>query len=189
MSPRKIKQPGDGQSANQTGSLRPGEPVYLEVGRLRRTHGIRGEIVFEVLSDSLEYFEEGKTLLVGRSRTPMQIASVRDHDKMLLVKFSGLDTPEEVSQYSNQLVYIPTAEVPPLPEGQYYFFQLVGLTAFDPDGTRLGILAEIIQTGAVPVYVVIGEDGSELLMPAIPDVVRKVELEGHTIILKPQEWE
>jgi len=189
MSPRKSNQPGDEQSVNQTGSLKPGEPVYLEVGRLRRPHGIRGEIVFEVLSDGMEYFEEGKTLLIGRPKTPMEIATVRDHDKMLLIKFFGLDTPDAASQYSNQLAYIPTAEVPPLPEGQYYFFQLIGLTAFDPDGTRLGILAEIIQTGAVPVYVVVGEDGSELLMPAIPEVVKKVDLEGHTITLKPQEWD
>ncbi len=189
MSPRRIKQPGDGQSANQTGSLRPGEPVHLEVGRLRRPHGIKGEIVFEVLSDSLEYFEEGKTLLVGKSKTPLQIASVRDHDKLLLVKFTGLDTPEEASQYSNQLAYIPTAEVPPLPEGQYYFFQLIGLAAFDTEGTRMGILAEIIQTGAVPVYVIAGEDGSEMLMPAIPEVVIKIDLEGRKIILKPQEWD
>lgn len=94
MSPRKSNQPGDEQFVNQTGSLKPGEPVYLEVGRLRRPHGIRGEIVFEVLSDSMEYFEEGKTLLIGRPKTPMQIVTVRDHDKMLLVKFSGLDTPE-----------------------------------------------------------------------------------------------
>lgn len=189
MSPRKTQKPGDEQSNNQTGSLRPGEPVYLEVGRLRRPHGVNGEINLEILSDNIEYFEEGNTLYIGKNKNPRVIESVRDHNKLLLVRFSGFNTPEEVSELTTQLAYVPLSALKPLPEGQYYFFQLVGLNAFDPQGKLLGILTEIIQTGAVPVYVVTAEDGREILLPAIPEVVKKVDLEGRKIILKPQEWE
>lgn len=189
MSPRKNLKPGQEQSNKHAGSLRPGEPVFLEVGRLRRSHGIAGEIILEVLSDSTEYFDEGKTLLIGKSKVPRVIESVRDHNKLLLVRFAGLNTPEEVSEFTNQLAYVPLDALKPLPKGQFYFFQLIGLTAYDPQGNLLGVLTEIIQTGAVPVYVVTADDGSEHLMPAIPEVVVKVDLEGRKIILKPQEWE
>ncbi len=181
--------PDNLQGHDKTGSLKPGEPVYLEVGRLRRSHGVNGEIILEVFSEKLSHFKPGKIIFIGQSHQPMTIASVRPHDSMLLVKFDGIDTPEDLASYRNQLVYIPVSQLPSLPKGEHYFYQLIGLEVVDQHGEFLGILTEIIQTGSAPVYVVTSTDGHELLFPAIPDVVKKIDIEARKIIIQPQEWE
>lgn len=188
MSPKKSQQP-DEVNQHDAGSLTPGEPVYLAVGRLRRPHGIKGEIILEVLSDSQEYFEPGNILFAGETYIPMVLDGVRPHDKLLIIHFANVNTPEDATNYTNQLAYVPISVLKALPEGQYYFYQLIGLKAVDHLGENLGILTEIIQTGAVPVYVVTSENGKEQLFPALPEVVISVRLKERTITLKPQEWE
>ncbi len=188
MRPKKSQQPEEVKH-HDAGSLTPGEPVYLAVGRLRRPHGIKGEIILEVYSDSQEYFNVGNTLFTGETYIPMVLDGVRPHDKLLIIHFANVDTPEDASNYTNQLAYVPTSVLKPLPDGQYYFFQLIGLKAVNDQGENLGILTEIIQTGAVPVYVVTSEEGKEQLFPALAEVVVSVKLKEQTITLKPQEWE
>ncbi len=186
---RKVTPPPDAQSTNNTGSPGLSEPVYLEVGRLRRPHGLQGETLLEVFSYNLGYFEVGKTVYIGKSHQPMVVEFVRPHNQMLLVRFQGITSPEEASYITNSLVYIPMDQLEPLPEGEYYFYQLIGLEGFTEKGEELGVLTEIIQTGAVPVYVVTSQDGTEQLFPAIPEVVKKIDLKANKIVLKPQEWE
>lgn len=148
-----------------------GEPVYLAVGFLRRPHGLRGEIIMDLHTDFPERLKAGRELLVGEEQEAMTLASVRSHQSGMLVKFKGIETPEDAGQFRNQWVYVKASEVPPLPEGQLYQHELLGMDVVDEDGRSLGELAEIIETGANDVYVVRDENGSEILLPAIPAVI------------------
>ena len=94
----------------------------------------------------------------------------------MLVKFEGVDTPEQAGLFRNQWLYVKTVDVPPLPDGQIYQYQLFGLRVVDDGGTELGELAEIIETGANDVYVVKDRQGREVLLPAIPAVILEVDL-------------
>jgi 16S rRNA processing protein RimM len=130
---------------NATGSPAPGEPVFLVIGKLRRPHGVEGEILFEVITDFPERLRKGKEVFVGEAHRLEKIASRRTHDKGLLLSFEGYPDVDRVAELVNELVYVRTDSLPPLPEGEYYFHQLIGLSVVDPQGVRLGRIAEIIE--------------------------------------------
>ena len=154
-----------------------GEPVYLTVGYLRRPHGLRGEIVMDLHTDFPERLKRGRKLLVTEDHTPLTIQSVREHQNGVLIKFDGIDTPEEAGQYRNQWAYVNASEVPPLPEGQLYQHELFGFQVVDENEEPLGELVEIIETGANNVYVVRADSGKEILLPAIPSVILDLDAE------------
>lgn len=174
---RKTKQAG-------SGSPSAGEPEYLVVGRLRRPHGLHGEMVMEIQTDFPERLKSGIEVYVGEDHRPIMIVGTRFHNEGLLVKFEGLDTPEDVGRYRNQFVYVSTADRPPLPEGQYYHHELVGFDVVDEDEKRIGALAEIFQTGANDVYVVTQPDGGEVLLPVIPSVILEIQADRRRIVVR-----
>ncbi|HLO32454.1 MAG TPA: ribosome maturation factor RimM [Anaerolineales bacterium] len=152
-----------------------GEPVYLVVGFLRRAHGVHGEMIMDLHTDFPERLRSGKKLFVGEAHQPMTLAGTRPHAKGILVKFKGIETPEDTAQFRNQWVSVRASEVPPLPEGQLYQHELFGFQVVDEDGHPLGELVEIIETGANDVYVVRDSNGRELLLPAIPSVILELD--------------
>lgn len=172
----------------ETGLPSAGEPVYLAVGRLRRSHGVQGEMVMDVLTDFPERLWAGKTVYVGDQHTPIRILSVRGHDRDMIVHMEGLDSPETAVPYRNALLFVKAAEIPALPEGQYYHHQLLGLRVVDETGTALGVLEQILETGANDVYLVRTGDGKELLLPAVDEVILAVDLAQREMRVRPPEW-
>jgi len=155
---------------NEPGSP-DGEPVYLVVGFLRRPHGVQGEMLMDLHTDFPERLRKGRKLLVGEDHKAITLASTRPHAKGMLVRFNGIETPEEAARFRNQWVYVNASEVPELPEGQIYQHELFGFSVVDENDQLLGELVEIIETGANNVYVVRDRSGKEVLLPAIPSVV------------------
>ncbi|MEO7838823.1 MAG: ribosome maturation factor RimM, partial [Anaerolineales bacterium] len=103
--------------------------------------------------------------------------SVRPHQSGLLVKFKGIETPENAGLFRNQWVYIQAKDASPLPEGQLYRHELIGFRVVDETDNVLGELTEILETGANDVYVVKDQAGKELLLPAIPSVILDLDAE------------
>jgi 16S rRNA processing protein RimM len=153
-----------------------GEPVYLTVGFIRRPHGIRGELIMDVHTDFPDRLRVGAKVLLGEGHKPAKFASARPHGTALLVAFQGLDTPEKAGALRNTWVYVAAADRPPLPEGQIYRHQALGLRVVTDDGRELGQLVDIFETGANNVYVVKTADEKEILLPVIPDVVLGIDL-------------
>jgi len=152
-----------------------GEPVYLTVGFLRRPHGVHGEIILDLHTDFPERLKSGRKLFLGEEHKPMTLASARPHAKGMLIQFKGVETPEEVGQFRNQWVYVKASDVPPLPEGQLYQHELFGFSVVDEGDNLLGELVEILETGANDVYVVKDANGREILLPAIPSVILRLD--------------
>ncbi|MBP6179560.1 MAG: 16S rRNA processing protein RimM [Anaerolineales bacterium] len=168
--------------ANQQSSGSPaGEPVYLVIGYLRRSHGVSGEIIMDLHTDFPERIRKGRKVLVGEKRQPLTFDTVRPHKDGLLVSFRGIDTPEDVGKLRNQWVYVKAAEVPPLPEGQHYQYEMIGLDVVEDNGNPLGKLVEILETGANDVYVVRNESGKEILLPAIPPVILNLDMDSRIL--------
>lgn len=157
-----------------------GEPLYLSVGFLRRPHGVKGEIVMDLHTDFPERMKKGRKLFVGDDHKPMTLTNVRPHQAGLLVKFKDVDTPEDAGLYRNQWVYVQTKDVP-LPEGQHYKHELLGVKVIGEDGNPLGELVEILETGANDVYVVRDDSGKDILLPNIPSVILDLDLGTRTM--------
>jgi len=167
--------------SGDAGSPQKGEPVFLAVGKLRRPHGLRGEIIMDVLTDFPERLHRGITLFVGPEHQPLRLRSHRWHGAALLVTFEGYDTSEQAGELRNHLAYVTAADRPQLPEGEYYHHQLIGMKVVSEQGEVLGKVTEILATGANDVYVVRPEIGVEILIPAIDEFVLAVDLEHHEL--------
>ena len=189
MKRRRQVPPEQSQQDPSTGSPSPGEPVFLALGRMRRTHGLQGEIVMEVLTDFPERIRAGRTVYIGEQHEPLKIAGVRGHNREKILRFAGFSTPEEAARLRNLMVYVKAAELPQLPEGEYYHHELIGLSVVDEAGQPLGKLAQILETGANDVYVVETPDGKELLLPAVEEVILDIDLEKQELRARPPEWQ
>jgi 16S rRNA processing protein RimM len=160
---------------NDTGSPEGGS-VYLAIGFLRRPHGVNGEMIMDLHTDFPDRIKAGRKVYIGEKHEPMTFDGVRAHGQGLLVHLPGIDTPETVGRFRNHWVYVKASEVPPLPEGQHYKYELVGLHVVEENGSPLGELTEILETGANDVYIVRNENGKEILLPAIPPVILNVDM-------------
>jgi 16S rRNA processing protein RimM len=118
-------------------------------------------------------------LYAGDSRIPLHVRSSRPNDKSMLISFEGYDKPEAVGAFRNQIVYVLAADRPPLPEGEYYHHELLGLRVVTEDGQVLGEVTGILDTGgANDVYQVLTQSGQELLLPDTEEVVLNIDLKA-----------
>ena len=159
------------------GSPLSGEPVFVIIGKLRRPHGLHGEMIMEIHTDYPERFSAGNTIRVGRHQTPMAIRSIRPHKEFLLISFEGYNTPEELVNLRNQSVYIDTKEIPDLPTGDFYHHQLIGLQVISENEQQIGTVIEILVTGANDVLVVQQSDDMEVLLPYVSEYLIEVNLD------------
>ena len=158
-----------------------GESVYLAIGFLRRPHGVAGEVIMDLHTDFPDRIKSGRKVYIGEKHEAFTIDSARAHAKGLLVRIQGFATPEASGRFRNQWVYVKSTEVPALPEGRHYKHELIGLIVMTDDNNKLGVLNEVLETGANDVYVVQKEDGKEVLLPAIPDVVLEINMDDRVM--------
>jgi 16S rRNA processing protein RimM len=130
-----------------------------------------------VITDFPERIQPGATFYLGEGYTPMVVATVRHHSKGLLLRFEGIDTREEVELLRNQGVFVSADDRPPLPDGEYYLHELIGMQVVTDKGEMLGELSEMIETGATNVYVIRREGKAELLIPATDEVILAVDVD------------
>lgn len=104
------------------------------------------------------------------------------HQKTLLLALRGVTTRTGADTLRNLLLEVPESDLPPLSEGEYYRYQLIGVEVFDAAGEALGRIEDVIETGANDVYAVRNADG-ELLVPAIDSVVRAVDLAAARMVV------
>lgn len=174
---------------NLAGSTRRDEPAFIAVGKIRRTHGVRGELVFEVYTDFPERLIPGKQVFWGDDYRPAVIASIRKHSEGALLRFEGIESSDTAVQFRNCMVWVKTDELPDLPDGEYYLHQLIGFRVVTEDGNVIGSLVDIMETGANDVYIVKTEDSqTELLLPAIESVILSINFPDQKIVIRMPEW-
>ena len=157
----------------------------LQVGVITQTHGIRGEVkVFPTTDDAARFKKLKKvTLDNGKERRELEIASVKFFKNLVILKFKGIDNINDVEKYKKAPLYVTREDAVPLGENEYFIADLIGLKVISDEGEALGILDDVLQTGANDVYVVKCDNGEEILVPAIKDCVKNVDIEGKEIIL------
>ncbi len=156
---------------------------YLDVGRIVAPFGLAGEVRVMPLTDFPERFAEMKSVLVGESRRRYRILHARSARGQVLLKLRGVDDANAAEALRGEILRVPIAEAVALGDDQYFWYQIIDLEVVTTDGQSLGKIVDIIKTGANDVYVVRGVRG-ELLIPAIEDVVREVDLAAGRMVVE-----
>ena len=158
----------------------------IAVARITTPHGVRGEVKLQPLTDFPHRFAETESLLLADG-TRMVLESARLQRDTVLAKFKGMDTPEAWIPFRRQELFITEDALMPLPDGQYYIHQIIGLEVVDESGAVQGTVGDVLQTGSNDVYVVKTSDGKEILLPAIDTVVKRIDVPaGRMVVVLPE---
>jgi 16S rRNA processing protein RimM len=181
----------DGKEIKQSksGSPKTGEPLSIAIGRIRRPHGVKGEVIYEPYPEYSFSLNKGKMIMIGKKKEAYSIRSIRSMDRNSLIAFDGLETCDDVAFMRNQLVYVSTSDLKERGGGEKYPHQVLGMTVVDETGKKLGVLEEVLLTGANDVYLVKTPEDEEILLPAIASVIVKVDAEKKTITVHQPVWE
>jgi 16S rRNA processing protein RimM len=180
------KQRTRSKKTKQDCSTQGSEPSFLAVARVRRPFGVKGELLLEILTDFPDRLATHECLYAGEERRRYGIESLRRHGEDMLLRLEGIRDRAMAEGLRRQALYLRIGDLPPLPAGKYYLHQIEGLEVFTEAGERLGRVKEILKTGANDVYVVQGEKG-EILLPAIAQVIREVNLEEGRMVVRLME--
>ena len=157
----------------------------LRVGVITSTHGVRGEVKVFPTTDDAKRFKKLKTVILdtGKGQTTLEIEQVKFFKNMVILKFDGVDTMNEVEGWRQKDLLITREQAVTLQPDEYFITDLIGLLVKDDTGAEVGTVKDVLETGANDVYVVALPNGKELLLPAIKDCILNVDIEAGEMIV------
>ena len=164
--------------------MKSSEPEFITIGRILVPWGTKGKLKVEVVTDFPQRFTPSSKVYINRQ--PMTIDDAEWHKGKAIIKLNTIDSIEDAQRLRGQPVEIHHSQVYPLPEGQYYHFQIIGLEVWTTQGELLGNITEILTAESNDNYVVCGAKG-EILIPAIEDVVKSIDLNTGRVVIEPIE--
>ena len=159
-------------------------PEFITIGKILAPCGIKGKLKVEVATDFPRRFAPGSTVYVDHQSVTIESTSWTKGKA--IIKLDTVNDVADAQRLHGKLIEIHHSQVRPLPEGQYYHFQLIGLEVWTTQGELLGNIAEILTAESNDNYVVRGAKG-EVLIPAIGDVVKSIDLDRGRITIEAIE--
>lgn len=150
----------------------------FEIGIVTGVHGIKGDIKIFPYSHNPENLIKQKYFLAGGIRREITFARIQG--KFIIVHLKGIENREDAELMQSTVLSLPRELAAPLEDGQYYMEDIIGCSVFEEENC-LGIIKDIIETGANDVYLVMADDGSELLIPALKSVIKKIQINNKRI--------
>jgi len=163
--------------------VKPGRlPESVIVGHAVRSHGLRGEVVVEPLSDNPDRFAPGSEILAegARGRRSLRVRAARSHHGRLLVSFDGIEDRDAADELRGLDLVVPSTAVPPAPEGCFYAFELIGCHCRDRALGELGVVEEVLEDGGGWLLVVV-HGNRRLPVPFVRAFLRRVDVEAGII--------
>ncbi len=161
--------------------------AFLETGQITGTHGVRGEVRVHPWSDSPQFITKFKRLyLDDKGDDYIDIERARVHGNMVIMKIKGVEDIPNAERYRNKVLFMSRKDAK-IGKDAVFVQDLIGCSVFDADNGELcyGEICDVSQTGANDVWHIKGADGSQTLIPAIPDVVIKVDVADNKVIIRP----
>ncbi len=157
----------------------------FQIGAVTSTHGLRGELkVYPTTDEPARYHKLKEVILdTGKEQLSLKIEHARLFKQMVIIKFEGFDHINEVEKFKGAKLYVMRENALELRENEYYFADLAGLRVETEEGQLLGKVTDILQTGANDVYVIGRERQKDLLIPAIKDCVKQIDLENGRMVI------
>lgn len=176
-----MPEPADTRRPAET----PLNPDEVAIGRVVGVFGIRGEVKLEPYADSPARYttlKHATAVWPNGNRRPLDVAGARKHKTHILMRFAGLDTPNEAETLRGVTLVVPLSERAPLPPGQYYVADLVGLTVITTSGETIGPITDVLHTKAHDVYVT-----DRGMIPAVKQYVKAVDMEKRRVVVAAAE--
>jgi 16S rRNA processing protein RimM len=162
---------------------------YLRVGQIINTHGVKGEVKIYPLTDDVMRFKKLKFIFIknGDSYNRVDIESVKFVKNFPVLKLSGIESMNDAERYRDVYIYVDRENAVKLKEDTYFIADLIGMDVYTVDDKKIGNITSVFSTGSNDVYEVKMDDGKEILLPAIKDVVKNVDVKErkmHVVLLE-----
>ena len=161
---------------------------YLSIGQIINTHGLRGAVKVYPLTDDISRFEKLKEVYVEENDglVKYKVESVKFLSSTVSVKLKGVDSEEAANKLRGFYIKVDRKSAVKLPKDTYFICDLIDLEVYDEKGLLLGTVKDVLQTGSNDVYV-IQSSGKDILIPALKDIVKKIDLENKKILVEMPE--
>ena len=152
----------------------------LQVGVITTTHGVRGEVKVFPTTDDPARFKKLKNVILdtGREKIDLEVAGVKFFKNMVILKFKGYDKIEDVMGFKGKNLFVTRENAVKLKKNEYFIADLIGMKVYTEDESYLGVLKDVLATGANDVYEVKMENGKDVLIPAIRQCILDVDVEN-----------
>jgi 16S rRNA processing protein RimM len=159
---------------------------WATIGRIVGPFGIRGEVKVFSLSDIPDRFTTVDTVYLGEQRTPHKIKAVRPYKgELVVMKLTEIDDATTAEKLREQELFIPIEAMAILPPDSYYQHDIIGLQVFLLDGTLVGTITDIMSAGGNDVYTINTASGKQVLVPAVKEFIKQVDLIRHVMYIDP----
>jgi 16S rRNA processing protein RimM len=153
----------------------------IVIGKIVSAVGLRGEVKVYPYSDNMERFRRGAGLVIGGASR--RIEEARFVKKMPVIRLDGVSGRDDAEALRGAELYIAAAELPPLPEGDYYIRDLIGCSVIDESGLNIGRIREVIQNRAQDLYEIECSDGTAFMLPVVAEFIEHVDIAGKTVLV------
>lgn len=156
---------------------------YLQVGVISSTHGIKGEVKVFPTTDDVNRFRKLKEVQLdtGKEKILLHPESVKFFKQFVILKFKEFNSINDVEAYKGKSLYVDREHAVRLRKDEYFIADLIGLSVVTEEGDAFGLMKDVMQTGANDVYVVERTNGEEVLLPAIKECVKEIDIENGKI--------
>ena len=159
--------------------------MLISIGKVVKPFGVKGEMKIEPMTDFPERFKDlSRVYLVSPAGKEIvcEVKTVRYAGDAPLLVFSGYDSPEKAKVLNGWFVKVPEADLVPLPEGQYYWYELIGMEVISEGGEKLGTIVDIFETGSNDVYVM-KRGKQEVYLPATKEVIKRIDRKAKQMVI------
>ena len=158
---------------------------FLEIGQIVNSDGLKGQMKIVPFTDDITRYSDLKTIYIEMNKQlkEFKIEQVKYHKNNVLIKLEGIDDINDTEQFKNCYVKVDRTNAVELPEDSYFIVDLLGLEVFTEDNNLLGKIVDVFPTGSNDVYVVKDELGKQILLPAIGEVIKNVDIPNKKMIV------
>lgn len=155
----------------------------LQVGVITTTHGVRGEVKVYPTTDDPKRFLDLENVILddGKTKRDLEIENVKFFKNLVILKFKGIDNINDIEKYKKAGLFVTRENAVELSKDEYFITDLIGLSVVTDEKEEIGILSDVLQTGANDVYVVSQKGQKDILIPAIHECILDVDLKEHTM--------
>lgn len=164
-------------------------PNLLEIGQIVNSYGIKGFLKVVPFTDDVTRYDNLKTIYIEKNKKlqEMEIEEVKYHKNLVLLKLKGIDDINDTLQFKNCYIKIDRKDAVDLPKDTYFIVDLIGMEVYTDEGKLLGELVDVFPTGSNDVYVVKDELGKQILLPAIGETIKNVDVSNKKMIVHLME--